>query len=185
MSARRTAPRGGWGLVLVLGCAAMTACGGGRPTVPSIDDATIALLSSARALHHEADLFEDAGDVPAAMRAVERVLSLRAPRGVREVEDVRVDAFGRLGELSLRASDPQQGLARADEGLREARRDSVLKARLHLVRGRALRALADALRARGDTEGANARRTEAIAALEASIQMNERVLGAALDGGAR
>jgi hypothetical protein len=182
-SARRVSPR--WralalAVACLLGCARRS-----RTTEPSLDDATIALLSSARALHHEADLFEASGDLAAARGAVERVLGLPAPHAVRETEDVRVDAFGRLAELSLRAGDPARSIDRVAEGLREARRDSVLKARLHLVRGRALRALSESLQSRGDSAGASARRAEAIAALEASIQMNERVLRAALDGGAR
>ncbi len=162
-------------------------CGSGSTTAsgPSLDEATMALLSAARALHHEADVYESGNDFTAAQRTVQRVLSLRAPAGVREVEDVRVDAYGRVGELALHNNEAQTALDRVDEGLREARRDSVLKARLLLVRGRALRALAEQAQTRGDAEAAAARRREAIDALEQSIRMNERVLDAALDGGVR
>jgi hypothetical protein len=74
---------------------------------------------------------------------------------------------------------------RTDEGLREARRDSVLKARLLLVRGRALRALAEQAQATGRADVADLRRREAIKALEQSIRMNELVLHAVIDGGVR
>lgn len=152
---------------------------------PSLDEATMALISAARGLHHEADVLESSGDIAGAQRAVQRVLALRAPTAVREIDDVRSDAFGRVAELALRANDPQTALDRVDEGLREARRDSVLKARLLLVRGRALRALGEQAQSRGDATTAAARRREAIDALEQSIHMNERVLEAALDGGVR
>ncbi len=145
----------------------------------------MALISAARALHHEADVLESSGDIAGAQRAVQRVLGLRAPSAVRESEDIRSDAFGRVAELALRLNDPQTALDRADEGLREARRDNVLKARLLLVRGRALRGLGDQAQARGDTTASASRRREAIDALERSIHMNERVLEAALDGGVR
>lgn len=189
MSATRTIS--GWASILALSAAlglagAQPGCGAQAVEPgPSLDESTMALLTAARALHHEADVFESSSDFAAAQRAVQRVLALRAPASVREIEDVRVDAFARVAELSLRLDDPEAALERADEGLREARRESVLKARLLLVRGRALRALADRAQQRGDSEGAAARRREAIDALEQSIHMNERVLDAALDGGVR
>jgi tetratricopeptide (TPR) repeat protein len=175
--ARRAAP---W--LLALWCALAPACerhGGTR----DLDEATMAVLTTARALHHEADVFESAGDYPAATRAVERVLALRIPPGVEEAEDIRVDAWGRLGEIALEADDPDRALANANTGLRDARRESVLTARLYVVKGRALRALADRAQAAGDAASAQARRREAIDALEASIQINQRVLGRVLDGG--
>lgn len=189
MTVRRTLSR--LARIVALGAtlgAATVSTGCNRPQVetsPSLDEATMALLTAARALHHEADVYETSGDFAAAQRTVDRVLALRAPSSVREVEDVRIDAYGRVGELALHNRDPQTALDRVDAGLREARRESVLRARLHLVRGRALRALGDELQARGDVAGAAARRREAIDALERSIQMNERVLNAALDGGVR
>jgi tetratricopeptide (TPR) repeat protein len=173
------------GLALHAG-AGLSGCAPQAPGAgPSLDESTLALLSTARALHHEADVYESSGDFASASRAIQRVLALRAPAGVREIDDVRTDASGRLGELALRANDPRAAIERADEGLREARRESVLKARLFLVKGRALRALAELAQQSGDVAGASARRREAIDALEQSIQMNERVLRAALDGGLR
>lgn len=189
MSARRTLSR--LARLFVLGAAlgmATVPAGCGAPSGeqgPSLDEATMALLSAARALHHEADVYESSNDYVAAQRTVQRVLALRAPSAVREVEDVRVDAFGRVAELALRNNEAQTALDRVDEGLREARRDSVLKARLLLVRGRALRALGETATAQGNADVAAARRREAIEALEQSIRMNERVLDAALDGGVR
>ncbi|MFO0557142.1 MAG: hypothetical protein U0269_03930 [Polyangiales bacterium] len=189
MSARRTLER--LARLFVLGAAlgiATAPAGCATPSGdqgPSLDEATMALLSAARALHHEADVYESSNDYVAAQRTVQRVLALRAPSAIREVEDVRVDAFGRVAELALRNNEAQTALDRVDEGLREARRESVLKARLLLVRGRALRALGEQAQSAGQADVAAARRREAIEALEQSIRMNERVLDAALDGGVR
>jgi hypothetical protein len=152
-----------------------------RPT----DDATMAVLLTARALHHQADAFEAVGDYPAATRAIERVLALRIPASVQEADEVRADAWGRLAEIALASDDPDGALAHANTGLRDSRRESVLRARLHLVRGRALRALADRARTAGDTTTAQARQRDAIEAFETSIQVNQRVLRRALDAGSR
>jgi hypothetical protein len=128
-------------------------------------------------------MYETNHDYAQATRAIERVLELRAPLAVREVQDVRVDAAGRLAELALRNDDPEAALRRVDAGLRDAQRDSVLKARLLLARGRALRVLSERAHSAGNAPVESARRAEAIEALEQSIRMNERVLAVALDGG--
>lgn len=180
-----------WSLALaLLACLAGCAQNGAGAAAPSdraavaSDDATMAVLNAARALHHEADLLEASGDFAAASRAVERVLALRVPASVEEAPDIRLDAHGRIGELALAAGDPERALARCDDALREARRETVLVGRLHLVRGRALRALSERATAAGDTATATTRRTEALAALELSIEINQRVLAStAADGG--
>jgi tetratricopeptide (TPR) repeat protein len=162
---------------------AMAGCERHGTNSRELDEATMAILNTARALHHEADVFESAGDYPAATHAIERVLALRIPPGVEEAEDIRVDAWGRLGEIALEANDPDRALANAETGLRDSHRQSVLTARLYVVKGRSLRALADRAQASGDTVSAEARRRDAIEALEASIRINQRVLGRVLDGG--
>lgn len=156
------------------------------------DDATMAVLNAARALHHQADLLEASGDYAGATRAIERVLTLAIPSTVEEGPEIRLDAQGRLAELSLSAREPDAALRRCDEVLREGGRESVLLARIHLVRGRALRALSEragaadgGLAPPGDDGGrAASLRAAAIEALERSIEMNQRVLARAGDGGA-
>ncbi len=150
-----------------------------------LDEATIAILNTARALHHEADVYESAGDFNAATQAIQRVLALRIPPTVAEAEDIRVDAWGRLAEISLTADDPDAALAHANSGLQDSHHESVLRARLHLVRGRALRALAQRATTSGDTTTAEARRREALDALETSVEINQRVLNQLSDGGSR
>lgn len=148
------------------------------------DEATMAVLGTARALHHQADVYEGAGDYERAAQSIERVLALPFPRGMAEAEDLRADAYGRLAEIALRAGAPDQSLARANTGIADARRESVLRARLFMVRGQALGALADRAAASGDTNGAAQRRAEAITSLETSIEINQRVLHRLVDGGA-
>lgn len=165
------------GLSLAPGCAPR-GDGGAR------DEATTAALGSVRALHHQADVFEHAGDFHRASEAMRRVLALPLSRELPEYEDVRADAYGRLAELALRGGSPDDALSHTDTGLAEATRESVLRARLLMVRGQCLGALAERDHGRGDEAGAARRREQAISALEQSIAMNQRILSRALDGGA-
>jgi tetratricopeptide (TPR) repeat protein len=152
-------------------------------TSSDLDEATVAVLNTVRALHHQADVYEDAGDYPQAASAIERVLALRIPAGILEAEDIRVDAWGRLAEIALAQGEADRAMSHANTGLRDAQRESVLTARLHVVRGRALRALAEQARQAGDTTLAEERSRQAIESLETSIRINQRVLGTLLDGG--
>lgn len=173
-----------WAMGVVLSLA--IAFGGCQPAgeAPS-DEATMAVLGTARALHHEADLYESAGNFVEASRAMERILAMETPRGMQETEDLRADAYGRLSELDLRRDAPDDARAHAQRGIDESRRESVLRARLFMVQGQALGVLADRATAAGDLAGASARRAEALAALDMSIQINQRVLGRLTDGGSR
>lgn len=167
--------------------ASLVACGEGRraPVDRGRVEASMAALGTVRALHHEADVYEGAGQFAQASQAMRRVLDLPLPQGFDEAESVRADAWGRLAELDLRRDAPDDALAHVDEGLRATPHESVLQARLFMVRGQALRALAE--RAAGASDGATAalRREEALAALERSIEVNGRILGRLTDGGRR
>ena len=174
--------RGTW-LVIALLAAWPSGCTP-RGEMATQDESTTALLGSVRALHHQADVYEQSGDFAHAADSVRRVLALPLPRTLPEYEDVRADAYGRLAELALRGGNADDALALTDTGLGEATRESVLRARLLMVRGQCLGALADRDRTRGDTAGAARRREEAIEVLERSIAMNQRILARALDGGA-
>lgn len=156
-----------------------------RPEARHVDDSTMALLGTVRALHHEADVYESVGDFVRASQAMERVLALRLPPSFAEAEDVRADAWGRLAELDLRRDDPERALARIDEALAATQRESVLQARLYMVRGQSLRVLADRALAAHDEPLAARRREEALAALERSIAINERILRRLAPGGRR
>ena len=168
------------GLALLGGCAAQTPTHREAPS----NEAVMALLGTVRALHHEADVFEGAGDFERAGAAVRRILALEFPRNMAESEDLRADAYGRLAELALRRATPDEALALADTGLRDTHRESVLRGRLMMVRGQSLGALADRAHAATDEVGARRLRDQAIEALEASIALNQRLLQRLADGGA-
>lgn len=160
-------------------------CGNAAAPEGTPDEAVMAALGTVRALHHEADVFESAGDLERASQAIRRVIALDFPRGMVEAEDLRADAYGRLAELSLRRGAADECLSLASTGVSDARRESVLKARLFMVRGQCLGALADRAQQSGDARGAAQRRDEALQALETSIEMNQRVLRRITDGGQR
>lgn len=168
------------GVALLSGCANQPTGGGEAPS----NEAVMAVLGTVRALHHEADVFESAGDFERASDAVRRILALQYPRNMAEAEDLRADAYGRLAELALRRAAPDEALSLADTGLRDTRRESVLRARLMMVRGQSLGALADRAHAAADEPGARRLREQAVEALEASIALNQRLLRRLADGGA-
>ena len=176
-------------LALTFALALSSLAGCAKPAGGSSDreqaEVSMAVLGTARALHHEADVFEATGDFDRAQGAMRRVLALQLPPGLAEAEDVRADAWGRLAELDLRRDRPDEALAHADEGLRATPHESVLQARLHMVRGQALRALAERASTANDTATAARRREEALSALERSIEINTRILGRLTDGGRR
>lgn len=167
-------------MALLLGCANRASSPGGTPS----NEAVMALLGTVRALHHEADVFEVAGDFERATGAVRRILALEFPRNMAEAEDLRADAYGRLAELALRRAAPDEALSLADTGLRDTHRESVLRGRLMMVRGQSLGALADRAHAATDEVGARRLRDQAVEALEASIALNQRLLRRLADGGA-
>lgn len=176
-----------WARATLLGLMLLAGAAGGcaqRGELSTQDEGTTALLGAVRALHHQADVFEHAGDLERAADAVRRVLALPVPRALPEYEDIRADAYGRLAEISLRRNAPDDALSLTETGLSEATRESVLRARLLMVRGQCLGALADRDRERGDRASETRRRDEAIQVLEQSIAMNQRILARALDGGA-
>jgi tetratricopeptide (TPR) repeat protein len=174
-------------LAMLLAVASLAACGEARraPADRGRVEASMAALGTVRALHHEADVYEGAGQFAQASQAMRRVLDLRLPQGFGDAESVRADAWGRLAELDLRRDAPDEALARVDEGLAATPRESVLQARLFMVRGQALRALAERAAGAGDGALAARRREEALAALERSIEVNGRILGRLTDGGPR
>ncbi len=171
-------------LALLTLLVALTACRR-SPDPHRAGEVTMALLGTARALHHEADVYEGTGDFVRASQAMERVLALRLPGDFAGAEDVRADAWGRLAELDLRRNDPDRALARVDEALAATRRESVLQARLYMVRGQTLRTLADRAAGAHDEPTAARRRDEALAALERSIAINARILRRLTPGATR
>ena len=165
--------------------AAMRAVDGGQ----AVDDATMAFLSEARALHHEANVKEDERDVRGAIAAVTRVVKAQRPHAgerIPEIEEVLADAYARIAELEVRAGD----LAAADEaaraGLEHAPDATYFRGHLLEVRGIVDESRAASLADAGNEAGAAKARAEAMRWLEEAVSVQERVIGGALadDGGA-
>ena len=95
-------------LLLVLG-AVLAACSHKEDdAAPPVDTEIMAFLSEARALHHQANLAEDNGDLPGAIAAMDRLVAARRPhpeKPMPEVEEVLADAYARLAELRLKKGD--------------------------------------------------------------------------------
>ena len=161
--------------------AAKTADGG-----PAVDVETMAFLSEARALHHEANVKEEADNLPGAIAVVRRIVEARRPHPgahVPEVEEVLADAWARIGELELRAGDPARAAAAAAEGLSHAVAPTYFRGHLLEVQGIAEETRASMLADAGDKPGAAKARTAAMALLEEAVTVQDRVIGEALDAG--
>lgn len=143
----------------------------------AVDEQLLAALGLAQGYQHQADELAELGRRDEALARVQQVLEIPFPRGAPEGEDVRLDAWGRLGELRLDGGDEAGAEAAVAQGLGEAHRASYFKARLFAVRGRVLQARAARLREAGDVEASRQASRDAIAAFEQSIEINREVLG--------
>ena len=88
----------------------LAACQRNEAAAVKIDEPLMAYLSKARSLHHEANLHEDSGDIPAAIGALERILTTTPPQVGPEVREVQADVHARLTELELK----QNQIAKAE-----------------------------------------------------------------------
>jgi hypothetical protein len=143
----------------------------------------MAFLSAARALHHEADMQERAGDVDAALGSLQRLVALKAPKAS-ESDEVLADAYARLAELRLEKNDVPGAEQEVKQGLDHAAGPTYFRGHLLEVEGlveeRRAATLADAGSAR-EAAGARAR---AVSLLEEAVRVQELVIARALaDGG--
>jgi hypothetical protein len=177
-------------LLVVAGCSRADSSGAAHPAAvdagPAFDVETMAFLSMARALHHEANVKEDAGDVRGAANDVERIVRASRPHpgaSVPEVEEVLADAWARIAELRVRLGDARGGEDAAKEGLTHAREPTYFRGHLLEAEGVAEEARSAALADAGDSVAAANARTSAMRLLEEAVAVQERVIGNALDGG--
>jgi hypothetical protein len=151
------------------------------------DVETMAFLSEARALHHEANVAEDNGDLRSAIAAVDRIAHAKRPhadRAAPEIDEVLADAYARLAELDLRTGDSDGASRAANEGLAHARATTYFRGHLLEVEGVVEESRAASLADAGDGAGAARARSNAMRLLEEAVSVQERVIEAALDGGA-
>ena len=174
-------------LVSSLGFACGKASPRGDDGAP-FDVETMAYLSEARALHHQAGIKEDAGDVAGAIATMSRLTSAARPhpeRKVPEVEEVLADAFARRAELELRDGKPDAALGSVREGLGHAEAPTFFRGHLVEVQGLIEKARGASLADAGKPEEAKAARDRAIRLLDEAVKIQEGVVNASLEGGAK
>ena len=179
-------------LVVVVGIAIAVGCGrdagdasGGAPP---IDTEVMAFLSEARALHHQANLKEEAGDLAGAIGAMERLVAARRPHPERkgpEVEEVLADAYARLAELRLKKGELDPAAAAVKSGLEHVAEATYFRGHLVEVQGLVEEARAAQLADAGNATEAARAREHAIQLLEEVVKIQEQVIQRSLakDGG--
>jgi hypothetical protein len=151
---------------------------GGDPGQVVVDMELMAFLSEARALHHQANLKEESGDLQGAANAMQRLVAARRPHDGKapEVQEVLADAYARLAEIELR----QNALGRASEavktGLTFTPEPTYFKGHLVEVEGLIEEARAGELADAGQSEQAAHAREKAIQLLEEVVRIQHQVI---------
>jgi tetratricopeptide (TPR) repeat protein len=150
-----------------------------------VDPALVAFLSKARAVHHEADLALDDGDIDLAIAALDRLA--RGPRPGRgeippEAAEVLADTHARLAELESDLGDFATALGNVDDGIALAPAPTHFRGHLFEVKGVVLERQSKALEAQGETAGAERAKAAALEAFEAAIKIQDQVIREALPG---
>lgn len=146
---------------------------------PAVDMEIMAFLSEARALHHQANLAESAGDVPGAVAAMERLVAAKRPhpdRKTPEVEEVLADAYARLAELKLEKGDLDPAAGAVKAGLEHVAEPTYFRGHLIEVQGLVEEARANSLADAGHEAESKAARERAIQLLEEVVRIQDRVI---------
>lgn len=159
------------------------------PPVPSaqpVDSVLLAFLSRARAAHHAADRAEQAGDLARAARLLGELIQGPIPGAAAppvEAREVLADTRARLADLSSRGSDFDAADAHLRAGLELVPDTGYFRGHLFEVRGVVEERRAQALAAKGDTQGAAAANQRALDALEQAMAIQADVIRGAIDAG--
>jgi hypothetical protein len=152
----------------------------------AVDTQVLAYLSEARALHHEADMKEQAGDYAGAAQAIDRLVHAQRPHPterVPEVDEVLADAHARLAELWIHAGDPDRAGREVDEGLRHAPDLSYFRGHLFEVDGLVEEARGRALADAGRPDEAQKAKARAVRRFEQAVEMQDEVIARAIGDG--
>lgn len=155
----------------------------------SVDTDVMAFLSKARALHHEANVQEAAGNVAGAVASLDTLVQSPVPRPgtkVPEVEEVLADAFARLADLRLQQGDLDRALADVQAGLAHAEAPTYFRGHLLEVEGSIEEARASRLADGGRPEEVERARAKALLVLRQAVDVQDQVIREALsahDGG--
>lgn len=160
-------------LLALTGCSERKECS--CPQGKLLDQELMLLLSTARAYHHQADLYLQQGEVDQAIATVRKILALDLSSRWPEAEEVRLDATARLAKLLLGQGKEDEALALVDRGLQSSKAESFYLSNLHSVRGEVLEHRSKRLDGEGDKDRARDVAREAIAAFERSIVINKRL----------
>ncbi len=145
----------------------------------AIDTDVMAYLSEARALHHEANLKEDASDLAGAVALLEQLVHARKPHEtekVPEVEEVLADTYARMAELRLRQKDLAGAAADARAGLEHAPEPTYFRGHLLEVSGIVEETRATSLSDAGLPEQAAAARKRALDLLGEAVRLQDQVV---------
>lgn len=145
------------------------------PDGKRLDQELMLLLSSARALHHQADILLQQGELDQAMEKVEQVLRLGLKPRWPEAVEVRLDATARLAKLLQAKGEVPQALALVKEALVKHQKESFYLSNLHGVQGEILQHRSKELDRAGEKEEARQWARQAMAAFERSIAINKRL----------
>jgi tetratricopeptide (TPR) repeat protein len=168
----------------VLALAVALAVGCDRPkngesdTTQVVDMELMAFLSEARALHHQANLKEESGDLPGAAAAMQRLVAARRPHDGKtpEVQEVLADAYARLAELQLRQNALAPAADAIKTGLVYAPEPTYFRGHLVEVEGLVEEARAASLADAGKPEEAARAREKAIQLLEEVVRIQDQVI---------
>ena len=165
---------------------------GGDTDGTPVDTEIMAFLSEARALHHEANMKEESGDLAGAVGAMERLVGARRPHPERtgaaappEVEEVLADAYARLAELRLRKGELDPAAGAVKSGLEHVAEATYFRGHLVEVQGLVEEARAAQLADAGNAAEAAKAREHAIQLLEEVVKIQDQVIQRSLgkDGG--
>lgn len=143
-----------------------------------VDTEIMAFLSEARALHHQANLKEEAGDIAGAVAAMERLVAARRPHDGKapEVQEVLADAYARLAELQLKQNALPKAAEAVRTGLGHAPEPTYFRGHLVEVEGLIEEARAAELADAGNAEQAAKSREKAIQLLEEVVRIQDQVI---------
>ncbi len=153
-----------------------------------VDTHLLAYLSAARARHHEANVREDEGDLPSAIAALERLVTMPTPAAAPgtppapELDEVLADARARLAELRVHAHDVEGAARDVRDGLAHATEPTYFRGHLLEVSGVVDEARAAAYADAGKRDEARAARARAVMSFQEAVAVQENVIGKTLDG---
>jgi hypothetical protein len=148
-----------------------------------VDTQVMAYLSKARAVHHEANIKEGAGDLDGALVALGVLITTPRPHPqsrVAEVAEVLADTHARRAEILLAQSKLDDARREITAGLEHAREDSYFRGHLLEVAGLIEEADSKKLTERGDLARAETARKKAIGYLADAVAVQDRVIRRAL-----